>query len=563
MSDIGVRTVGGHKEVGASMVAATETILSQSSSGTSIDGVNGRICSPVDGGESGGYKFRRVASKMVVSFSSQDPENPVNWSMRKKLFVLTSGVLGVLNGTLGSSLPSGAVLYIARDFGIEGSEQLALPISMFLIGYVVGPIICGSLSEAYGRKPIIVGGFMGFMAFTLACAVCQNWASLLVLRLLVGVVASAPVAVVGGLFADIHDDPRERGRVMAYFMAATTIGPVAAPFISGYVAVVSWRWAFWVGLIFAGITLPFVVFMPETYAPILLQRRAKKLRQETGNNNIVAPIDLEKRDLKATLTVTLTRPIRMLVYESIVLFSCLYLAMVYAIFFLFFQAYPVIFQGIYHMSPGESGLTYLMIGGGAFISLGIFLWWDSILYKAKARGASWAAVEEYRRLPLACLGGPLYVIALFWLGWTAKPEIHWVIPALSGIPFGMGFLLIFMAILNYISDAYETFSASAQSAASCTRSIFGAALPIAAVPMFNKLGPNWSCSLLAFCSLVMSVIPFTYIKYGTRIRANSKFCQHLKELKEQRRREEEDEARRDRAKNDEKALSLDAVEKVP
>jgi hypothetical protein len=152
-------------------------------------------------------------------------------------------------------------------------------------------------------------------------------------------------------------------------------------------------------------------------------------------------------------------------------------------------------------------------------------------------------VEEYRRLPLACIGGPLYVISLFWVGWTASPNIHWVVPFLSGIPFGMGYLLIFMAMLNYLTDAYETYSASAQSAASCTRSIFGAVLPLAAKPMFNQLGVPWACSLIAFISLVVSIIPFGFIRYGDRIRKNSKFCQELKRIKEAERLELEREER--------------------
>jgi hypothetical protein len=93
-------------------------------------------------------------------------------------------------------------------------------------------------------------------------------------------------------------------------------------------------------------------------------------------------------------------------------------------------------------------------------------------------------------------------------------------------------MMIFMAMLNYLSDAYETFAASAQSAASCCRSICGAILPLAAKPMFDRLGVNWSCSLLAFLSLGLSVIPFFFIRYGDYIRKNSKFCQHLQELKE-------------------------------
>lgn len=86
--------------------------------------------------------------------------------------------------------------------------------------------------------------------------------------------------------------------------------------------------------------------MPETYEPIILQRRAQKLRKESGNKGIVAPIELEKRDIKAVVTVTLARPFHMMMHESIVLFACIYLAVVYAIFFLYFQTYPAIFQGI-------------------------------------------------------------------------------------------------------------------------------------------------------------------------------------------------------------------------
>lgn len=59
------------------------------------------------------------------------------------------------------------------------------------------------------------------MIFTLACAVADSYASLLVFRLFNGMVASAPIATVGGLFADVHDDPTLRGRLMAYFMAVS------------------------------------------------------------------------------------------------------------------------------------------------------------------------------------------------------------------------------------------------------------------------------------------------------------------------------------------------------
>ncbi|KAL8634616.1 MAG: hypothetical protein Q9228_007794, partial [Teloschistes exilis] len=173
------------------------------------------------------------------------------------------------------------------------------------------------------------------------------------------------------------------------------------------------------------------------------------------------------------------------------------------------------------------------IGVGSFLATGIFMYWDGYLMRAKKTNAPWTMVEEYRRLPLACFGGPLFVVALFWLGWTAKSDIPWIVPTLSGIPFGIAFLLVFMALLNYITDAYEVFAASAMAATSACRSIFGAVLPRAAGPMYDTLGVAWASSLLGFISLGMCAIPFAFIKYGDRIRANSKFCQELRAKKEE------------------------------
>lgn len=184
------------------------------------------------------------------------------------------------------------------------------------------------------------------------------------------------------------------------------------------------------------------------------------------------------------------------------------------------------------MNTGVSGLPFLAILVGAVIALGIFICYDSVLQRAKKSNSPWAFVEEYRRLPLACLGGPLYVISLFWVGWTANPDIHWIIPMIAGVPFGIGFMLIFMALLNYVTDAYEIYAASGMAATSCCRSVFGAVLPLAASPMYRNLGIAWASSLLGFLSLAMCIIPFAFIKYGDRIRANSRFCQELSERKE-------------------------------
>lgn len=391
----------------------------------------------------------------VVSFKSGDPGNPYNWNQKKKTYVLLTCMALVMNSTIGSALPSGASQETAEYFNITGNQSLlVLPVSIFLVGYVLGPLVFAPMSESFGRKWVVMATFITFTAFNLGCALAPTFAGLIVMRLVVGISASTPISVIGGIYADIYGTAKARGRAMTVFMAATTWGPLIGPIISGFVATVSWRWTYWVALIIAGATWPFLIFLPETYGPLLLRRRAEKLRKQTGNEKIVAPVEIEeKQSWGEFCTVVLTRPVRMFLFEWIVLFSCLYLSVAYAIFYIFFQAYPIIYQGTYGFSAGEEGLTFLPIGVGAVFAGGIYLYWERYLERARSRPTppAWSRKEEFVRLPIACLGAPLFAISLFWLGWTAKPEIHWIVPTLSALPFGTGFLLICKCIGGHMA----------------------------------------------------------------------------------------------------------------
>ena len=183
------------------------------------------------------------------------------------------------------------------------------------------------------------------------------------------------------------------------------------------------------------------------------------------------------------------------------------------------------------------------------MAFGLFILYDRIVRNAQMAQKAWIQHTESRRLPLACVGGPLYAIAIFWLAWSCFKSVHWIVPMLAGLPFGVGFLLIFMALINYVSlcplsdlqkhqqangttekmaDAYGIYAASAMAAASTTRSLCGAMLPLATGPMYERLGLHWATSLLGFFSVAAAVIPWVFIKYGNGIRARSKFAQSLK-----------------------------------
>ena len=107
---------------------------------------------------------------------------------------------------------------------------------------------------------------------------------------------------------------------------ATAIGPQFAPLISGFVSPINWRWTFWIGLIIAVVSFIPIVFLPETYAAVILRKRAERMREEDPDLKAFAPIELEHRDTKEIVTIILARPLHMLFTEPIVFFSCLYLS---------------------------------------------------------------------------------------------------------------------------------------------------------------------------------------------------------------------------------------------
>ncbi|KAK5629493.1 hypothetical protein RRF57_005208 [Xylaria bambusicola] len=480
------------------------------------------------------HSIHDTTEKEIISWEADDKENPYNWSnstfsllcwtrltlsQKRKLSIFVMTIAGVINSTMGSSLPSMAVPYMTQEWDVTSETQKVLPISTFLIGYVLGPLLWGPLSEHFGRRYLSIITLSLFTIWTLGCAIAPNWPAFLVFRFLCGAFGSAPIAIVTGQLADIHKDFVTRGNT----------SPIIAGFCS---TTIGWRWTFWIALIYAVVTLvPVIFLLPETYAPVLLSRRAQNIRKADPTAQVYAAFELEDKDIKQVITRVLTRPVRMILTETIVSSTCLYLALVYAIFYISFGAFPIIFQQLYGLSPGVTGLLFLPIIGGVILALGTFFTWGSFLRKSKEQNRPWTKKEEYNRVPLAAIGGPLFAISLFWLGFSARKDVHYAVPSLAGIGFGVGYQLIFMGMLNYLTDAYEIFAASANAASSSSRSFLAVLLPLATTSMFDQLGISGSLSLLGGLSLLLSGVPFVFLWKGERIRAGSAFCIALKEEK--------------------------------
>ncbi|CAD0111480.1 unnamed protein product, partial [Aureobasidium uvarum] len=452
------------------------------------------------------HRFSRVRTSKDSSTNASD------LCQAKKLYIALVVGLSMFNSTLSSSLPGGSSFYVASYFDIVEPQEQILLSTTYLIGYVVRPLLFAPLSGL-------------FFTMSLACIFSPSYAALLVFRSLAGMGGSAPISIIGGVYADIYPNHSSRGTATAAYTMGTTLGTVLGPTIFGFVAYSDWRISFVLTTTLAAIALVGIIFLPETYAPVLERSRMNKARCSKSCRALVSDTDQDTRSLGAILLKAVKRPPKLFSTEAIVFFSSLYCALVFGILFVFFAAYPYIFRTVYGMDHRTAGLSFLPIGVGTILSMPLCMAYDVFRENCKRRGRQWATREEYRRLPLACIGGVLLVASLFWLGWTSSRSFHWIIPMMSGLPYGIAFNLILIALFNYLTDSYGIYSASALAAASCTRSILGAILPLAQNTMYTNLGIGWATSILGFAAVMLLPVPFAFIAFGPGIRQRSPFCQ--------------------------------------
>ncbi|KAJ8296023.1 putative transporter [Rhodotorula toruloides] len=413
-------------------------------------------------------------------------------------------------------------------------QRAALPLSLFLFpfGYVAGLWYWSPLSEAYGRRPFFVLGSLGLTAFFGASAAAPSYGALLVLRFFSGFFGAVPMTNLGALTGDIWH-AKERGTAMSFYSVATFAGPALGPIIGSFAAYrLSWHWAFIIPCLFsAALCIAVIFFLPETYPPVLVSRLARQLRKETGDDRIRSALELAEMKSRGTPRIQRFRaeawrllgtPIVMISTEPIVAAVAAFASCCYALIYLLFEGYPVIFSEVHHLGPGYSSLPFLSILVGAIISVPVTLWYQKLyLRDVKREGRH----TPEQRLPPALAGGPMIVVSFLWLGWGGyKPHVHWIVPTLSGVLQGVGSVLIFRSMQTYLIDAYERNAASALASNVVTRSIAGALFPLFAPALFHRLGVQWGCTLLADCMLLLVPVPFLFERYGERLRRRSRFA---------------------------------------
>ncbi|KAI1473923.1 MFS general substrate transporter [Daldinia eschscholtzii] len=458
----------------------------------------------------------------LVTFTPGDPENPKNWSKAYKWYCTMVVAATCFVVAFSSSVVTPDIVGVADEFGV--SEEVALlSITLFVVGFGVGPMIFAPLSEIYGRRIIYGTTLLVAVVFIIPGAVAKNIATLLVARAIDGIAFSAPMTLVGGTLADLWRS-EERGIPMAAFSAAPFIGPAVGPLVGGFLSdAAGWRWLYWIHLILAFVVWVLITFtVPETYAPTILAKRAKKMRQETGQPDYVTEEDIDKRPLGERLAIFLIRPFQLLFGELIVFLISLYMSVLYGLLYMFFVAFPIVFQEGKGYSAGITGLMFIPLAVGVVCSA-ICAPLVNAHYRKLIAKHNGLPPPELRLIPMMCSCW-FIPMGLFIFAWTSYPRLIWVGPALGGFPVGFGFIFLYNSANNYLVDAYQHQAASALAAKTCIRSFWGAGVVLFTNQMYARLGYEWASTLLAFISLACCGIPFLFWTYGERIRQKSKYA---------------------------------------
>ncbi|KAL7931402.1 major facilitator superfamily domain-containing protein [Trichoderma chlorosporum] len=475
---------------------------------------------------------------LVDWYATDDEENPQNWSSKKKLFVVVQIYLYTLAVYIGSAIITPSQPFIEAQFGVK-PEVASLGLSLYVLGYGIGPLLFSPLSEipAIGRNPPYIITFGIFVAISAGTAAVNNFPALIVLRFLQGFFGSPCLATGGATFGDMYNLVK-LPYALTGWAAFATAGPAIGPILSGFsVPATNWHWALWEILWLASPVFVLMFFcLPETSTPTILLRRAQRLRRLTQKNNLQSQseIDQAKLTVNEVVVQSLWRPLQINLFDPSVLFTSLYIGLMYGIFYSFFEVFPFVYAtGLpghasptngYGLNAGQVGLIFLSISVGVSISIVCYVAYLKFVFEPEIKTQGLG--EPERRLICGLPASFLVPIGLFIFGWTgnSSPKIPWIVPTIGITIFVIGIFIIFQVVFIYIAISYPIYSASLFAANDFVRSSIGCGAIHFSRPLFINLGVGKGVSLLAGLSCGGVIGIFVLYFYGATLRRRSKFA---------------------------------------
>jgi MFS family permease len=413
-----------------------------------------------------------------------------------------------------------AIETIAIDLNMSTVES-TMALSVYLLATAFGPLVIGPLSEVYGRKFIFHSTNVWFLVWNLICGFANSKGLLIAARFLAGFGASAVYSLGYGVLGDVWP-PSQRGKSLSLYLLVPLTGGAVGPILGGFIVEYStWRWMFWATTVFQGsLGLFSIGLFHESYAPVLLRRRAAKLRKETGDPRYHAATEMRESGRSALWKVcrSLTRPLRLLAFHPIIQIQAILAGINYGLLYFALASFSALHVSAYGESVSISGLHYIAIAVGEIFGAQLCGSLMDKVYKMLTSRTDESNVPEVR-IPLLLPGMFLTPIGFLLYGWAAQYHLFWLVVDIGAALLALGMQIFDTTLYAYVMDAYPEHISSASAATQVFRSLLAFAFPLFSSSLYNALGYGWGNSLLAFLSIGVA-LPATGIlwHFGKRLR---------------------------------------------
>ncbi|KAK2606247.1 hypothetical protein QQS21_003295 [Conoideocrella luteorostrata] len=454
-----------------------------------------------------------------------------SWPSWKKWMLLSSIFAVQLSMNFNTSVYPNNITLLSEYF--EVSEQKArVSQCVFLVLYAFGCELWAPWSEEFGRWPILQCSLFLVNIWQILGGLAPNFATIVVARGLGGL-SSAGGSVTLGMVADLYQQ-EDQDWAVAFVVLSSVLGTSIGPVIGGPMQkFLSWRWNFWIQLIFGASVQAVHFFMPESRSTILMDREAKRRRESGEDPNIWGPNEVKKPRISAReVRITWIRPFEMFLREPIVLSCSLLSGFSDALIFTFQEGFHPVYAK-WGFGILEMAWAFIPINIGYFIAYASYIPWiirDQHIIKAK--GAD--ALSPERRLRWLLFLAPLETIGLFGFAWTSMgpPESHWIAPMIFSCMIAIANYGIYMSTISYMLAAYGPYSASATGGNGFARDFLAGIAAMYSTPLFSNIGPEgrhteYASTILACLALLVTAPVYLIYWKGPWLRERSKFAESL------------------------------------
>ncbi|KAK1671122.1 fluconazole resistance protein 1 [Colletotrichum godetiae] len=454
------------------------------------------------------------------TWTPEEHVHPRQWSQARKAYDTCLIVFLEFFTTMISTAGSPVAGHIYGDLGISPVSATCIFVSTYLIGQTIGGVFFPPWSESFGRKKLYV---ISTGLYSLSCILVGRVPTIpgiVVGRFVGGLLSSVPTIVAAGSIEDLWDT-NARVWWLYWWSLVANLGILTGPVFSDLVMrSTHWTWVFYTAAIVTACVTMLLLTIKESRPSVVLAMaqalsEVQGLSSNTTSPGTVFPSTREKLDL--------LRPLRFFFTEPIVFLAAVVSAIAFGLVYLFTEVLPLVYVDM-GFTDASMNLPFLPLAIGMVFSALTRLYDRRVLAERMSRSLPLTPESKFAGF---IIGAPLLAIGLWWFAWTIPPyttSAHWAIPTVALVPIGYAVNEFDYVLAGYLTDCYQTYSASGYAAMSLVRSTLSSTFPLLGRALFDSLDSNMASSVFAALATVLCVVPPLLLRYGSTLRAKSAFA---------------------------------------